>query len=247
MKSVLPLMLIAGNLGCVAQPELDLNTILARNAAAHGGEAFESLHAVRLQAQITEPAFQVTGDYVAMRDDRMRVDIFAEGERVFTEALGPEGGWQRGGDDSPTKGVNAEGEGVLRRGLIAKLYPLARWPEHGFVLEYAGEVPDGSGRAHAIDVTGPTGFHRRLLIDPHSFRLIAARETSALHPDLDPTKSAVETRFEDYRWVDGILISHRSVKRDVDTDAQLQEVVILDAQVNPVLDPRHFEPPQAAP
>jgi len=95
------------------------------NTAARGGAA--AIEAVRVfdsDIRIVEPEFSVDGRYVATRDGRMRVDILVGGERVFTEALGPSGGWSW----TPDQGVapaSPRGAAALRHGieLPFKLHP----------------------------------------------------------------------------------------------------------------------------
>ena len=73
----------------------DLEDLLARNAIAHGGpENWARIENVRYLLTINEPSFEVTGTYVATRDGSMRIDIEADGQRVFSEGLHDGQAWQ---------------------------------------------------------------------------------------------------------------------------------------------------------
>ena len=58
----------------------ELDSLLARNAEAHGGaENWAAIKNVRYRLTIIEPAFEVEGRYVATREGSMRMDIMADG------------------------------------------------------------------------------------------------------------------------------------------------------------------------
>jgi hypothetical protein len=67
----------------------------------------------------------------------MRIDVFAGEDRVFTEALGPEGGWQMFGDGTIAD-LSEDGDAALRRGVIANLYGLHELPALGYTLNFLG-------------------------------------------------------------------------------------------------------------
>jgi len=71
----------------------ELDSILSENARAQGGAQLADIQAVRIKLHIQEPTFEVEGVYTATREGRMRIDIYAGGQRVFAEGLmdGPEG------------------------------------------------------------------------------------------------------------------------------------------------------------
>ena len=96
---------------------MTLDKLVERHTEARGGAAaLEIIRSSRTELEISEPAFTVRGDYVANRDGYMRIDVFAGAERVFTEALGPDGGWQLLQGESVAIGLSADGEKALRRG-----------------------------------------------------------------------------------------------------------------------------------
>jgi hypothetical protein len=67
----------------------------AKHTLARGGvEAIESAHTVAIRLRIVEPKFTVEGLYQASRDGQMRIEVFADGKRVFSEGYDGRRGWQ---------------------------------------------------------------------------------------------------------------------------------------------------------
>jgi len=130
-----------------AGPAPDLDGLIARHAEARGGEAaIEAVPTFECDIGIVEPTFEVDGTYVATRDGRMRVDIRADGQRVFTEALDRERAWTWSPNDGLRDGSTA-GTAALRHGieLPFKLFGLHEIRDRGHRLEFVGrEVLDGT-------------------------------------------------------------------------------------------------------
>ena len=134
MKNRLPALLLVFVTSCAPDPDpgMTLERLLEAHAEARGGKAaLENLQSMTVDLEIVEPDFTVTGQYRASRDGRMRIDVYAGDQRVFTEALGPDGGWQMFGDGkvadlSPGRDV------ALQRGVIGNLHGLHELPALGY-------------------------------------------------------------------------------------------------------------------
>lgn len=208
-----------------------LDHLLARNAAARGGAAkFESTLAMRLEVRIEEPSFEVTGIYAATRDGFVRVDVYAGGHRAFSEALGPEGGWQWHGGDDITLPLSEEGEAALRRGLVSNLFPLYAWPDHGYRLRLLDEMPSEDG-FFTIFAEEPGGFTRTLWLDEQSFLVARQAEFAALHPDIDGTRSKQVSRVLDWLEVDGIKIPVHTERVEEETGEVVQRSIVQSAEL----------------
>jgi hypothetical protein len=97
---------------------LDLRTMLARHTEARGGAAaLDAVRSVRNEAEVVEPSFTVRGPYIANADGLMRVDIFADGQNVFSEGVDRMGAWswQPGGAPEP---ASPTASGALRHGIV---------------------------------------------------------------------------------------------------------------------------------
>ena len=230
--------------GCHLTPPMTVETLLAENARARGGVALlESLEAVRYQLEITEPGFSVTATYVATRSGYMRIDVYAGEERVFTEALGPEGGWQLLQGATAATPLSEEGYMALVRGRDGNIRSLHELPALGYSFTLEGLIDHHGNQRWLLEKRAPDGFTEYLYIDPETFLVVASSEVSALHPDIDDTKSAKETWYQDYQTTDGILISRSSEKRNLMDGKELQRTRVTSVEINPGLDLTRFQPP----
>ena len=120
MKKRLATLLFVVITACAPKPapEMTLERLLDAHADARGGKAaLENLQTMTVDLEIIEPDFTVTGHYRASRDGQMRIDVYAGDQRVFTEALGPDGGWQMF-DDGEVADLSPDGDAALQRGII---------------------------------------------------------------------------------------------------------------------------------
>ncbi len=229
----------------------DLEAILAYNAEAHGGEAYEDVHAVRVRLSIKEPTFEVKGVYTASRDGFMRIDIYAGDERVFAEGLmeTPDGvcAWEWTPGKSAGEAAQCVGEtetAALRHGIEmpGNFYTLRDVRERGATVEVIGEVASEAGAEWQLRLTLPDGFARDYFIDKSSHRIIRARDFRAFHPGIDPTEVTVETRYFESERVDGLLRFKRQENVNIDTGEWLGTTQVLSVEHNPEIPKGYFTP-----
>ena len=78
----------------------------------------------------------------------------------------------------------------------------------------------------------------------NKLRLIErTRVRKALHPDSDPTEKWFETRLTDFRSVDGVLRSFKSVEVDLESAAVVQTTAVKEVVTNPSLESSVFQRP----
>jgi hypothetical protein len=243
--------LVAGSvllaLSCEQGGALTLDEILARHAEARGGAtALERLESLKVGLQISEPTFEAEAHYRATREGRMRIDVFAEGVRVFTEAYDAASGWQLGaGEPAQPVKMSSAGQAAVKRGITANLFGLHEWPSHGYTLTLRGrEEIDGTGY-WSIDAVGPDGFEQRLYLDEETYLISRKREQSALHPDVDAEVQRFETIFGDFRTVDDVIFSFAEQKLNLQTGEVVQTIDIGELKVNPSIDPAVFSRPES--
>ena len=187
------------------KPTLSIDKILANHIAATGGEEnYAALQDVLIETEVIEPGFTVTGPYNAHKDGRMRVDIFMEGKRVFSEGIDEAGGWQQGGEGAEIKPIGTDGYNALYRGLNQNLYGFHDAERRGQRITLLGRQQVENVNYYVIKSIDADGFEQNYFINPDSWLIERRRETSALHPDLDPTKTASEKIYSDYREVCGL-------------------------------------------
>jgi hypothetical protein len=219
--------------------------LIDANTKARGGPAaIESVRALDLQLEITEPKFTITGHYVATRDGLMRIDIYAGGTRVYTEALGPGGAWQMGKDATQGSPETGAGAASLKRGLIGNLYGLHELAGLGYSLTFKGSATRDGKDYWVLEKTTPAGFSETLLLDTETYLVSREIDTSALHPDVDPTEKRFETLRLDYQPTAGVLFARRSEKRDLDSGELVQTAVVKSVIVNPAVDKAIFARPE---
>lgn len=215
-----------------------LDGLIAANTAARGGPvAIEAVLSLQIDVRIEEPSFTVDAVYRAARDGSMRIDVYdANGQRVYTEALDGGHAWsQAAGDDAPATTTGAEGTAALRHGVESplKLFGLHEMTRRGHVLELRGrEVVDGVDYyvIHAVLVDGYETFY---YLHPVTALVERERQHRALHVDADPQPHWIETRYEDYRPVAGVLFPFRQVERRLDTGEVLATTTTRRIVVNP--------------
>ncbi|TNE64250.1 MAG: hypothetical protein EP335_07220 [Alphaproteobacteria bacterium] len=224
--------------------EPPLAQILDANAAAIGSkDVLAGRTSMEVRLMITEPTFQVTGHYRATRDGRMRIDVFADGKRVFTGAFDGTQGWQQHGEGGDILDMTPEGEAAVRRGVIANLTVLRDRQALGYVLSTAGTTDIGGTHYYMIDSVAPDGFAERFYINSDTGLVERSREASALHPDIDGTVEHVEEISSDFRRVDGIMMPVVGRKRQLASGNQIQETRVQACHFNVEIDDGVFKRP----
>lgn len=223
-----------------------LETLVERNTEARGGRsAIEAVNALEIKLRIAEPTYTADGLWRADRRGRMRIDVFMEGKRVWTEAYDGTVAWQRAGDDQ--KAVPAgPGAAALRNSaqLPTNLLGLHEMASHGHRLENAGREEIDGVSYHAIVLTLDDGFVTRYYLDPESYLIVRSRVTKALHPDVDPKPTRIETRWSDFRETAGVRMAFQAVDTDLATGKWIQSTTLLEVTAGPPLAHALFEMPR---
>jgi hypothetical protein len=221
-----------------------LAQVVERHTEAVGGkQAIERVRSVQFALAITEPQFTVDGIYRADRNLRMRIDVYADGKRVFTEAYDAQKAWQMGGDGKVSD-ATAKGTAALRNGILlpGKLFGLHEAESIGLVLELLdGETVDGTNY-HVVKLTTATGDSTLLYINPDNWLIERTRVKKALHPDVDPAEKWLETRHSDFRKTDGVVRPFKSVEVELESGTVVQTTIVKEIVSNPMLDDALFRP-----
>ena len=222
----------------------ELRTLLERNATAMGGrDAHAAVDSIRYELTITEPGFTVDAVYIATRDGLMRVDILADGQRIFTEALGPEGGWQWTPEDGVTP-TSEDGAAALRRGIEwpGRFRTLADMAEDGGQVELVGKTEREGQHYWQVRATLPDGATKDYFIGVDNDLVVFEQARQPMHVDIDPTPVLIETRHELYAPVDGVLRPRLSVQVNADSGEEMGRTVVRRVEHNPSLAEGAFRP-----
>jgi len=219
-----------------------LADLIESNTAAMGGrEAIEATTSLTYHLRIQDPGFTVEGTYVADRQGRVRIDVYAEGKRIYTEARDDSGSWQMG-QDGVARPSSAAGAAALWHGtqFPGKLLGLHEMTAHGHTLELADDETLDGTPYHVVKLTYGDGFVTWLYVDAATGLIGRQRDERALHPDADPSARRMETRMEDYRPVEGVMRPRTSRQVDLRTGTALETVTVISIEVNRPLAPTLF-------
>lgn len=224
--------------------DLTLGELIDRHTQARGGsEAIEAVHSLEIELHIVETTFEVTGLYRADREPRMRIDVFSDGQRVFSEGLSFASAWQWHGGADHAEPIVAEASAALRHGAILNLLGLHELEAAGHELRYLGIEDFGSEQLHSIEITLDDGFKKYEYLDPETYLIVRSRSFRAFHPDLDPEKKWHETRFSDFRPVGGQVRAFAQETVDLTTGESISTTTTKSIRLNPALDPNLFQAP----
>ena len=236
--------------GCTTPgQDKDLDYWLKRHTDARGGRAaIEAIRAVEIELQIEEPTFKVNGRYVGTRNGQMRIDVFADGKRVFTEAFDGTLGWQRGEGESAATEASPRGTAALHHGIEFpfKVFGLHEAVARGHRLVLLEPETVGGIAYAVVELTLKDGFQVRYYFDPTTALIALDRQKRAQHVDLDATEQWIETRYDDYRAVNGVRYPFLHTETEVGSDKFLSRGIVKSMRANPSIDPQFFEMPATA-
>jgi outer membrane lipoprotein-sorting protein len=241
-RSYLLIALGCALIGC-ARTALTVDQVIERNTQAAGGRsAIEAVQSIEVDLHIVDPGFEVDGKYRAARPGRMRIDVMAGGKHVYTEAFDGQRGWQWKGQGTTIEQESPKATAALRHGveLPGKLFGLHELYQRGHRVDLAGrETIDGIDY-YALRVTLNDGFMTTLYVDPRNWLITRRRDVRPLHVDVDPTPTTIESRFSDFRKVDGVLFPFASTDTDIATGKVLETTHVRSIKVNPKFNPATF-------
>jgi hypothetical protein len=232
---------LGGTLAADEAARLTLDEVIARNTEAMGGrEKIESLQTIEVSLHIKDPGFEVDGIYHAARPGRMRIDIMADGKRVYVERFDGEKGWDWNGKEEKEEGATPTA--ALKHGveLPGNLFGLHEMQKRGHRVELGGYEKIDGVDYYILRVTFADGYETSLYVDSQTWRITRRREVRALHPDVDPTKTTIESRKSDWRQVDGLWFAFAEDDVDLKTGKVLETAELKEIKVNPPIDPAIF-------
>ena len=211
-----------------------IEEIVDGNTRALGGkDALDRVTAMVKRSRIIEGEYRDIAVFATDRAGRMRVDIFADGQRVFAESYDGGSAYQW----SPKNGQSAASE----RGTVAlshtpqlpnHIFRLKDMAANGHTLELLEhEVVDGID-FWVLKLTLSDGFENYLWVDSDSGFVTRVRNTRALHVDINDEEKVIESRISDFRRVGDIVHPHRVVEVDLKTGETLVDITLLSMELN---------------
>jgi len=237
------LLAAALSLAACHSQSLTVDELIERNSQAIGGRtAIEAIHSIRFDLHIVDPEFEVDGVYLAARPGSMRIDITANGQHVYTEALRDMHGWQWKGKGAPVD-ESVTATAALRHGveLPGKLFGLHELRSRGHRIDLTGREKVEGTNYYVLRVTLSDGYATSLYLDPSSWLVIRRRDVRPLHPDINPTSTTIENEVSDFRRVGELLYPFASIDRDLATGKILERTTVRSITLNPAFDEQVFE------
>jgi len=224
-----------------------VDEVISRHTAAVGGRrALEAVHSVSFTLRITEPHSAIDAVYVADRQGRMRIDVYAGGQRRYSEGYDGRAAWAWHHGAIQGEAESAAATAALRHGvqLPGKLFGLHELRGRGIAIDLAGREALAGTDYFVLRLTFPDGFATHLYVNPETFLIERQRDRRAVHPDLDARATWLETQYSDFRTVGGTVHAFRDQQIDVRTGEVLSTTDVRSLQVNVALDTTAFARPQ---
>ncbi|MDH3456066.1 MAG: hypothetical protein OER90_04425 [Gemmatimonadota bacterium] len=183
------------------KPDVGLDELLDCNDRAVGGASLRAARSVEYELDIVESTFSVRGTYTADREGTAHIDIFAAGERVFSEGWNGSTGWQLPQGARDTIPTSDAGAAALRHGLEqpGHLWTMKDMVRNGHSVELVDDAVQGPASTRLVKLTLKDGFESWYRIDSSSCQVVSKRNFRAFHPDVDPEERWIESRFADFR------------------------------------------------
>jgi hypothetical protein len=241
MQLVRAAILATASFGCSRSPTT-LDEVIERHTKAVGGRAaIEAIQSIEFDLHITDPKFEVDGTYFAARPGKMRIDVNAGGDHVFTEAFDGQKGWE--GKGTSQKPATEKATAALRHGveLPGKLFGLRELKARGHRIELAEREKIDGISYYVLRLTLNDGYATTLYVDPNSWLITRRRDVRPLHVDVDPTPTTIEQRSFDFRTISGVQFAFASSETDLQSGKVLETTVVRSVKINPPLIPSIFE------
>lgn len=224
----------------VAAPSVD--EIIDRHVAARGGyEKIASLRSLIIRGEYREgehvsPAAAMAlmrPYYKLVGDPDKQVGEFAEGYDGSA--------WEYYGD--PGFVVRTIGEASAAARHRARFdHPLIHYRDFGTTVVLLGKDHVGDRAAWRLLMTLEDGFREEALIDEETFLLLAERKAAPVHAFGVTVKS--ETRYSDFRAVEGVLFPFESREVEIVTGRTMSEFRTREIVANRDIALDRFSPPQ---
>ena len=224
---------------------MNIDQVIEQHVHAIGGTAaIEGVHRLQIAFHLIEPSFEADGLYRAERKGRMRVDIFMNAVRVFTEGHSGSVGWQLPQDAEHASLASPAGSLALLHGIENHLFGLHELKARGHLVELEGQEDVDDTQYYVIKVVFKDGHTQWRYVNAANGLVERNRERKALHPDVDPAETTIETRFTDFRLVDrGLRRAFHEVQVDLSTGQLLQTTTIGNLLINPLFPSDLFDVP----
>lgn len=227
----------------LAAPVPDADEIVAHYIAARGGkDRLRAIQSVVSYFAYREPGTGNSNPNAVMALMRPYYKLVGDPDHPSSEfAEGWDGAaWEFYGDPGVIlRTVGAASAATRHHASIDS--PLVDYRRYGSQVTYAGLDQVGGRKAYRLRVRMADGFEEDELIDAATWMLVAQRKVAKIHAFGAAVES--ETRFSDFRKVDGIVFPFRTQEVEIATSRVLNEGITSRIVLNRRFDASAFSPP----
>jgi len=224
-----------------AAPLPSADEIVARHVAARGGaEKLAALRSLIYRGTYREGAH--VSDHAAMALMRPYLKLVGDPEKPIGDfAEGYDGSaWEYYEDPGIVLRTVGAASAAARHGAWVD-GPLVDYRAKGSTIEVEGIERIGDRDAYRLRLTMRDGFAVEEFLDTRTFLEVANRKAAPIHAFGEKVSS--ETRFTDFRPVEGVLFSFRNEEVEIATGRVLNSMQWREIVANRPLDPAVFSPP----
>jgi hypothetical protein len=241
MRSLWLTLSLLATLTATAAPPPSADEIVARYVAARGGaEKIAALRTLVFRGEYHEGDH--TNGEAVMALMRPYYKLVGDPDKPITDfAEGYDGSaWEFYGD--PGLVLRTVGEASAAGRHRARFdHPLVNYKTFGTKVELAGEDHVGDRPVWRLIMTMEDGFREEALVDQQTYLLLAERKAAPIHAYGAAVLS--ETRYSDFRPVEGVLFSFKSSEVEIKSGKVLSEFTTKTIVANHDYDPAVFSPP----
>lgn len=215
-----------------AEEPSELDRVLAMHYEARGGlEKLRSIQGARATGTMSVQGMEAPFTISLRRPNQVRVEGDFGGMALIQAFDGEQAWGQAPGQPRP---VVFEGEVAAEHAADATLSsPWFEYTELGYEVELAGREEIESGEAWKLVVTAPGGVTHQVFIGTED----GLEKKRISRADFGFGLEDSETRFEDYREVDGLMLAHRQI---LVSSLGEMPLALESYELNPEIDPDIF-------
>ncbi len=226
-----------------ASDKMTLEDVLAGYYEAIGGlEAWGSVSSARMVGSMRAPnGFEAPFTLMFKVPGKSRLEFTFEG-LTGVQAVDGDAAWQIMpfmGKPDPETMPRDQARLMIEQADFDG--PLVNWKEDGNTLEYLGVEDVEDTDVHKVKVTLASGDVRHYFLDAESFLPLR----SLAQTRVQGQEIAVETTFDDYKEIGGLVLPHTIEVRQVGAPDRAQVFTIAETELNVELDDGQFRMPGA--
>lgn len=207
----------------------DADNIARIHVEAIGGKMrLGLLQSLQAEGQVFIDDRRLDFTLIAQRPNRLRMET-RSGERTIVQATdGANAPWQMFTGANPSKPTSLIGDESREFAADAEFDdPLVDYAERGYTLDYAGKISWNEKQVFRLFVTRRFTAGYYLLVDTETYFIVEKQAVRRLESGREVS---IETRYEDFRPVAGIIMPHRIIA--LAEGKPLHETVMRRVQAN---------------